>query len=231
MQPAKRRRIINDAASSVHKPFKSPLRANKVPSSDSACNKPHREQDDIPALQSKTSPASSPKSNKSLQDTSQSSPVRKLPLCHTSPRRHSKIDPDHLQLQKQHTALLLQLSKLRQDLDTVQQALKIETADQDKELEQLTSRWRTAAREAAEELFRGAKDKVNKMGGVGAWRERTRKKSQGWYNDEQEEPDLDRMTDEQREQYEEQKDAFKLEKEKYFPEQKANLQEKDDDVR
>lgn len=37
-------------------------------------------------------------------------------------------------------------------------------------------KWRQAARAAAEEVFAGARDKVNRMGGVGAWRERENEK-------------------------------------------------------
>jgi hypothetical protein len=63
---------------------------------------------------------------------------------------------------------------LRQDLDTVEQALKIEQTGQDTELEALIVKWKTASKEAAEELFAGARDRVNRMGGVRAWKERIR---------------------------------------------------------
>ena len=42
------------------------------------------------------------------------------------------------------------------------------------ELEALIVKWKSASREAAEEIFGGVKDRVNRMGGVGAWRERER---------------------------------------------------------
>jgi hypothetical protein len=77
---------------------------------------------------------------------------------------------------------------LRQDLDTVEQALKIEQAGQDTELEALIAKWKTVSREAAEELFAGARDRVNRMGGVRAWKERIRnsqKARNAWDSDGQ----------------------------------------------
>ena len=51
------------------------------------------------------------------------------------------------------------------------------------ELEALIVKWRLASRAAAEDVFAGARDKVNKMGGVGAMRDRERQKKEvawGW---------------------------------------------------
>lgn len=41
-------------------------------------------------------------------------------------------------------------------------------------MRELIEKWRGVSREAAEELFVGARDKVNRMGGVGVWKERIR---------------------------------------------------------
>lgn len=38
----------------------------------------------------------------------------------------------------------------------------------------MVGKWRDASRAAAEELFVGAREKVDRMGGVGAWNERVR---------------------------------------------------------
>ena len=45
------------------------------------------------------------------------------------------------------------------------------------------------SRAAAEEVFAGVRDKVNRMGGVGAWRERERGKREwrGWGDEEEKE--------------------------------------------
>lgn len=83
-------------------------------------------------------------------------------------------------LQRHHTALLSQLSALRSTLDTHTQALKIESSSRDAELSRLVEVWRSASRAAAEELYGGVRDRVNRMGGVGAWRERERDRSKGW---------------------------------------------------
>lgn len=65
---------------------------------------------------------------------------------------------------------------MRQDIDTLSQALSILRSNKASELEALEEKWRGAARLAAEEIFAGAKDRVNRMGGVGAWRERERER-------------------------------------------------------
>jgi hypothetical protein len=78
---------------------------------------------------------------------------------------------------------------LRRDLDTVTQAVKIEQTGQDTELEALVVKWRAASREAAEELFVSARDKVNRMGGVGVWKEKTKnakmRQARGWEEEEE----------------------------------------------
>lgn len=46
----------------------------------------------------------------------------------------------------------------------------------------LIGKWKVASREAAEEVFGDVRDRVNRMGGVGAWREREggRGRGGGW---------------------------------------------------
>ena len=141
---------------------------------------------------------------------------------------HLKKDPQLITLQKQHSALLLQLSKVRQSLDTAQQAVKIEASSTDSELEALISKWKLASREAAEEVFRGAKDRVNRMGGVGAWRERSRKKPDRW--DDEPQPDLEGLSEERMEQLEIQKEEYEAERRRYAPEIAEESIERDDDV-
>lgn len=46
----------------------------------------------------------------------------------------------------------------------------------DAELKELVSQWRGAARQAAEVVFEGAKERVDNMGGVAAWRKRERER-------------------------------------------------------
>ncbi len=88
-------------------------------------------------------------------------------------------------LQKQQRALESQLRSLRTEIDTLEQALQIERSGRDVKLEALRRKWRAASRQAAEEVYAGARDRVNRMGGVKAWRERERDKGKredawGW---------------------------------------------------
>jgi hypothetical protein len=158
-----------------------------------------------------------------------SSPAGQPPtLLSSSPRGPAK-DPEYLSLQKQHSALVLQLSRLKQSLDTAQQAFKIQSSNTDAELETLIRKWRLVSREAAEELFAGAKDRVNRMGGVGAWQERNQKRAQEW--DEGEPISQDDLTDEQKDLFEEQKEEMEAEKRKYgVGKVEEVVKEKDDEV-
>ena len=63
---------------------------------------------------------------------------------------------------------------MRQSLDTAEQALQIVTSDQDKQLEALITKWKLAARDAAEELFIDAKARIDEMGGLEAWQRKVR---------------------------------------------------------
>ena len=73
-------------------------------------------------------------------------------------------------------ALERQTIRLRQDTGSLIQALSILRTNKAAELEELAEKWRGAARLAAEEVFASAKDRVNRMGGVGAWREQERER-------------------------------------------------------
>jgi hypothetical protein len=159
---------------------------------------------------------------------SSSSPIRKPPPRLSSSPRGPAKDPEYVSLQKQHSALVLQLSKLRQALDTAQQALKIQSSNTDVELELIIGKWQRISRAAAEELFAGAKDRVNRMGGVGAWRERNQKQTQRW--DEEEPINPDALTDEQKDLIEEQKEEMEAMKQKYGIEKVEQVVEKEDEV-
>lgn len=228
MHPAKRRRM-ESSASTLSKPFKSPLRVGvKTETQRNDCNE-----------QIGLSTDSRPKtvdsgvvlhSHAPSEQANTSSPLRRLPtLLSSSPPAAAK-DPEYLSLQKQHSRLLRELTKARQSLDTAQQALKIRASKQDSELEELIAKWKRVSREAAEEIFRDAKDRVNRMGGVAIWRERTRQKPKGW-GAEDDSYDLDELTEEQREQMEIHKEEIQAEREKYGLGMPEEVAEKDDQVR
>lgn len=56
----------------------------------------------------------------------------------------------------------------------------------------LIDRWRTASRAAAEEVFASTRDRVNRMGGVGAWKEREQEQKEWRLRAEQEELEAER---------------------------------------
>ncbi|CAF9925088.1 MAG: hypothetical protein HETSPECPRED_005740 [Heterodermia speciosa] len=155
--PFKRRRLDNTEA--LSKPFKSPFKTPLKPTA----NPPPPS----PLIQSPT-PASSPTTL----------PPSKLPT--PKPASPSKPSPELLALRRQQASLQAALSTARAELDSYTQALKIEQRGKDAELEALIRKWKGASREAAEEVFRGVKDKVDRMGGVKGWREAERRKREGF---------------------------------------------------
>ena len=73
----------------------------------------------------------------------------------------------------------------------------------------MIDKWRTASRAAAEELFGTTRDRVNRMGGVGAWKDREREaqeRTMKW--------DLEERQDE-REKREEAKENGEIDEEMY----------------
>jgi hypothetical protein len=232
--PAKRRRLV-DASSALSKPFKSPLRPSvrrdeeTTISVEPSKDQPIEHDNETAKVDTKPHHRSAPASPICKLSSSTTSPVRRRPpTTLSSPLRRTK-DPQFIALQKQHSALLLRLTTLRSQLDTAQQALKIVSSPTDTELESLISKWKAASREAAEEVFRGARDRVNRMGGVGSWRERSRRKPQSW-DEEESEVDLVGLSEEQREDLEIRKADLEAERQKYAPDKIDEAVEKDDDV-
>lgn len=240
MNAAKRRRL-NESSSTLSKPFRSPmLKKQPVTDDHTAQSTPlttapcvDRPPSLPPKLSSSPDPLTLPKRTARTQ-ASLSSPTRSTPSRNRPSILTKNQDPEYIALQKQRSTLLLQLSQLHASLDTSQQAVKISSSNTDAELENLISKWKTASREAAEELFRGARDRVNKMGGVGAWRERTKQQSSGEWGDE----NMDgKGTNEDGSEYTEvQKEAraimledLKAEMEKYGEKEKV-VEEKDDET-
>lgn len=209
--PAAKRRRLDTASRALSQPFKSPFQTPRKTNSEAALQPEETTssagdtvQDQVAPPKSTTQPAPTP---------STTTPARSLALAqksHASPLSSSLTRDPHLNsLQKQHSALISTLSTLRAELDTYTQALKIETSGKDAELEALIAKWKSASRDAAEEIFGGVKDRVNRMGGVGAWRERemeAKKRFSAW----EEEPEKregdggeeDEVSEERREELE-----------------------------
>ena len=197
-KPSKRRRLGN-ASHTLSQPFKSPFKTplkHHINAGTQVSVTPSSPPNNNRRTKAPLSPPSSP------QSTPTTTPLP-LPQARISP------SPEFLSLQKQHTRLLNQLSAARSHLETSNQALKIESSNRDVELEALIFKWRAASRAAAEEVFAGARDKVNKMGGVGAMRDRERQSKQkawGW----DEEPKRDDEADEDGETGREDSDGFRI---------------------
>ena len=139
MQSSKRRKV-DHASSTLTKPFRSPVKRN----ADTISSDRDIEHG---AAQPTTTAAS---------DTSNRVTPEQMP---SSEDLHATSgDPDVLQ--KEYTMLSKRLTVLRQSLDTAEQALHIESTDQKGKINALIRKWRDVARECAEEVFDGSKDRV-----------------------------------------------------------------------
>ena len=229
-----KRKRLDQTASSLNKPFRSPLRVDgnrssstfeqQTPSSRAiaSSNLPALDPSDHIAAALPTSSPVHATNPVPSTPSSQSSPAKSTsPPCgtesglphltlskpFTSRGANSSKSPEYLALQSQHTRLLTELSQVKKTLDLTEQALKIESSNQDPELEAEITKWRGVAREAAEELFSVSKDKVNRMGGLAAWKEQVQKRKQAWDSEDQRqgfgygndaEVDEESLTDEQK---------------------------------
>lgn len=181
---SKRRRL--DAVTTLSKPFKSPLRRPSLTENlsqhpPSPLSAPVPEGKQVPASLTtrynepqgvpSSSPATSPavRQHKSAVRSSLSTPARS-PLA----------DPELLDLQKQQRSLQSRLINLQAEINTAKQALRIESSTKDSELEALIIKWRLISQEAADEVFAGAQERVARMGGMAAWRERNKRDTTRW---------------------------------------------------
>ncbi|GIJ83561.1 hypothetical protein Asppvi_002384 [Aspergillus pseudoviridinutans] len=199
-----KRRRIEGAASSLSKPFKSPLRkpVQGTVDKEKACNNSSNNTEaegqagqyvDGKNAQEHLTPSASISSKPNyLTSSSPASPVpnlqnrkRKSTTKQMTPLKKSLlVDPVISELQKEQRALQSRLSALRSELDTVKQALRIESSTKDAELEALILKWKNVSQEAAEEVFEGARERVSRMGGMKAWRERMKSDSARWEQEE-----------------------------------------------
>lgn len=79
--------------------------------------------------------------------------------------------------------------QLRNEMQILSQAHTLATTTKDDDLVVLIEKWRTVSRTVAEELFATTRDKVNRMGGVGAWKAKEREgkeRQQQWDKEERE---------------------------------------------
>jgi Swi5-dependent recombination DNA repair protein 1 len=173
--PAAKRQRIDAASHALSKPFRSPLKVSlattiphDLPSQKlGSCFDDNHSKDthDAPVLNSdeatsRPRPTATPLRTKLLHKLS-STPTTNAAL---------NGDPHIAALIKSQRQLEKQLRDLKEELDTAEQARKIEVDSQKKnpsgevdgELLELIKKWRGASREAAEELFTSVRDKVNR---------------------------------------------------------------------
>ncbi|KAL6238978.1 hypothetical protein BDW75DRAFT_227553 [Aspergillus navahoensis] len=192
--PNSKRRRLDQATSALSKPFKSPLRRPTTAAKDEVCS---------PKIEGTATSFSSTEANVSVkQDTDATlytprsttalptpPPTRKRTIPGqrlTHGRKPVLSDPELANLQRQQRELQSHLSSLKSDLDTVQQALRIESSNRDEELEALIVKWKKVSQDAAEEVFTSAQERISRMGGIKAWRERMNDNNARWEQEETE---------------------------------------------
>ncbi|KAL3468200.1 hypothetical protein BJX64DRAFT_85881 [Aspergillus heterothallicus] len=191
---AKRRRLDN-ASAALSRPFKSPLRRDTpaIKEETSSAEKEESTLSTPSALSSSSMERSTqrvhhkPTSSSTLTTPPPTTRKRTIYAQRPTPARKPVLaDPETQALQKEQRALQSRLVTLRSELDTVQQALRIESSSRDKELEALIVKWRKVSQEAAEEVFTGARERISRMGGVKGWRERMKNVDNRWEEEEME---------------------------------------------
>jgi len=176
-----KRRKLNENTTKLARPFVSPLRKSKpAPEAEAenappATTTPYRPSILAHSIILTTSPPDTAKrtSEASKVSPAKSTPVRKQQAFTTSSKR---TDPAELAAQRAITKLELQIRNVKNELDALKQASQITSTTTDAELEVLAQKWKAASQTAAEELFGSVKERVNRMGGVAAWRETEKKK-------------------------------------------------------
>jgi Swi5-dependent recombination DNA repair protein 1 len=184
---AKRRRL-NNASNTLTRPFVSPLKpadsanANNTttPTKSRRSNVPvNTNTPYVPSTLARTINAATsrtphkPQSNPASAHTPIRNSVRKNAYSTPFAKR---LDPAEQALQRDITAIELQIKSVRNDIDLLNQAAKYSGDATDHDLEELAVKWKLASQSAAEEIFGTVKERVNRMGGVQAWRDSEKQK-------------------------------------------------------
>jgi Swi5-dependent recombination DNA repair protein 1 len=190
--PATKRRRIDTASQTLSKPFRSPFKTPfKSPEKTSASQDStltatkssvplaHKNTNSLLYNPSKTT--SLPAPSTSLATPNRSSRAKKI---FSSPVQAAALntDPDIAPLLRAQREVEKQLRELKEELDTAEQAGKIEvdsakkdpSGEIDGELVELIEKWKAASRQAAEELFGKVRDRVNRLVISWIWSDNTR---------------------------------------------------------
>lgn len=173
----KRRRL--GAAATLSKPFKSPLRAGV------ASSIPLSPPETIMTPRHAPEPTARTPAPNADQGLFISSPSLPNPPRLVVSTRSQYLDPELLDLQKRYRTLSSQRATKEKTLEAAQQALRIESSSNDADLEALITTWRLISQEAAEEVFGDARERVARMGGMKAWRERSKQYATRWESENQ----------------------------------------------
>ncbi|KAL7780214.1 hypothetical protein CFE70_010236 [Pyrenophora teres f. teres 0-1] len=185
--PQAKRRRLNDATKTLQKPFKSPFRTplkpsigDDPPSSDPPDFHVSTQMTPTATVAAPKCVASSSNSGQQFASVAVPSQVPATPVA-SKPRiskplvsRPNFSTPSRVISKKipSKPSLTREIMQLRNEIQMLKQAQTLATSTKDDDLVVLVDKWRTASRAAAEELFGSTRDRVNRMGGVGAWKER-----------------------------------------------------------
>jgi Swi5-dependent recombination DNA repair protein 1 len=180
---AKRRRL-NNASNTLTRPFVSPLKSADSANANNTTTPSKSRRSNVP-VDSKTPYVPSTLAHTINAATSRTpyKPQSNPASAHTQIRRPAyptpfakRLDPAEQALQKEITSIELQIKSVRNDIDLLNQAAKYSTDATDNDLEELAVKWKLASQSAAEEIFGTVKERVNRMGGVQAWRDSEKQK-------------------------------------------------------
>ncbi|KAL5315076.1 hypothetical protein ACEPPN_017727 [Leptodophora sp. 'Broadleaf-Isolate-01'] len=222
--PAAKRRRIDVASQTLSKPFRSPFKTPfKSPVKDAQSEETTNSS---PSGQTNMPLASKP--TNSLLSNLAKTPSLRAPSAVTHGPRTKKTfsspvaaaalnaDPDIAPMLKAQRELEKQLREVKEELDTAEQARKIEVdshkndpeGEIDGELVELIDKWKGASRLAAEELFGKVRDRVNRMGGPRAWKEMQKKQEENRNSWDQEEQTNNNDSDDEENKDVEKRDVY-----------------------
>jgi Swi5-dependent recombination DNA repair protein 1 len=223
---AKRRRL-NNISNTLTRPFVSPLKSADSANANSTTTPTKSRRSNV-SVDSNTPYVPSTLAHTINAATSRTShrPQSNPASAHTPNRATSvrrpaystpfakRVDPAEQALQRDITAIELQIKSVRNDIDLLNQAAKYSSDATDHDLEELAVKWKLAAQSAAEEIFGTVKERVNRMGGVQAWRDSEKQKYErssgmGEYAEPEKEDDADCEFDSQGEELPEDEQEYR----------------------
>ncbi|KAI8933529.1 hypothetical protein NX059_009266 [Plenodomus lindquistii] len=178
--PQAKRRRLNEATKTLHKPFKSPFRTPLKPNIGS--DPPSSDPPDTAGSTQLSAYLAAPATTSTPSQQPTTTATTALPATPATPvarvtkplvsRPNSLTSRNITKSAPSKPSVAREIMRLRNELQLLTQAQALATSTQDDDLVVLIDKWRTASRAAAEELFGSTRDRVNRMGGVGAWKER-----------------------------------------------------------